>query len=90
MQNNLSTIVELLEKIPQGISYVWYNNKKYSLTRTDYNGGRSTKVFAEELGGNDFISFNYYYTKSGGQFKPCEMAGGKVMEFLQEMEAFER
>lgn len=74
---------ELINRIPSGISYVQYKEQKYSLTRTDFNDGRSTKVFAEELGGNDFISFNYYETSSGEQFKPCEMKEEKVIDFLQ-------
>lgn len=83
MGNNSSLVSAYLSKIPLGLSYVWYNDKKYSLTRTDFNHGRSVKVFAEELGGNDFISFNYYFTKTGGQFKPCEMVEEKVLHFLE-------
>jgi hypothetical protein len=34
------------------------------------------------LGGTDFISFNFYLTNAGENFKPCEMPEEKVLEFL--------
>lgn len=74
---------KLLDKIPLGYSEVTYKEKKYSLTRKDFNKGKSTKVFAEELGGNDFISFNFYLTEQGEHFKPCEMPEEKVLNFLK-------
>jgi len=61
---------------------VLYRNKKYGVTRTDFNGGKSHKVFAEELGGKDFISLNYYVTKNSRHLKPCEMPVQKVIDFL--------
>jgi len=72
-----------INKIPIGYSEHQYQNKKYSISRTDFNNGRSIKVFAEELGGKDFISFNFYLTQSGEQLKPCEMPKEKVIHFLQ-------
>lgn len=65
-----------------GHSTVLFHGKKYSLIRTDFNEGRSTKVYAEELGGNDFISFNFYISKKGEKLNPCEMPAEKVMDFL--------
>jgi peptide-methionine (S)-S-oxide reductase len=55
----------------------------YGLRRTDFNDGRSTKVYAEELGRTDFISFNYYRTASAEYLKPCEMPEEKVLDFLR-------
>ncbi len=74
---------ELIDKIPLGYSEVFFQGKKYSLTRRDFNQGKSAKVFAEELGGTDFISFNFYLTKTGENFKPCEMPKEKVLDFLK-------
>ena len=52
------------------------------MRRRDFNGGRSSKVFAEALDGTDFISCNYYATSGGERFKPCEMSPEKVRAFL--------
>ncbi|MDX1766664.1 MAG: peptide methionine sulfoxide reductase [Arenibacter troitsensis] len=71
-----------IKAIPMGHSTVLFQGKKYSLIRTDFNEGRSTKVYAEELGGNDFISFNFYISKKGEKLNPCEMPAEKVMDFL--------
>lgn len=75
-------LAEIIAKIPLGASKVNYKGKKYLVTKTDFNQGRSTKVYAEELGGNDFISFNFYQTKKGENLKPCEMPTEKVFDFL--------
>jgi hypothetical protein len=76
------TLKESISNIPTGYSEVWYKGKKYGLSRQDFNGGKSTKVFAEELGGKDFISFNFYLTSSKDLLKPCEMPEAKVVDFL--------
>lgn len=74
----------LISRIPEGYSEGFYNNRKYSITRTDFNEGKSSKVYAKELGGTDFISLNYYETKMGELLKPCEMSELKVISFLKE------
>lgn len=76
------TLHDIILNIPIGYSQVCYNNRKYSITRTDFNEGKSLKVFAEELGGTDFISFNYYITSKEAYLKPCEMPERKVLDFL--------
>lgn len=77
------SIIRHIQQIPLGYSEVVYQNKKYSLTRRNFNDGKSTKVFAQELGGKDFISFNWYWTAKGEQLKPCEMPTQKVLDFLK-------
>ncbi len=49
---------------------------------TDYNGGISIKIYAEELHGNYRISLNYYITDKGNLLKPCEMPEQEVLHFL--------
>lgn len=71
-----------IANIPLGASEKRMNDKKYLVTRKDFNGGKSTKVFAQELGGNDFISFNFYLTNQGQQLRPCEMPKQKVLDFI--------
>lgn len=79
-------LLKKIKTLPVGYSEVHYKNKKYGVTRTDFNGGNSFKIYAEELGGNDFVSFNYYITKSKQQLKPCEMPEVKVLHFLRNYE----
>ncbi len=80
-----------IEKIPIGASEIQIDGKKYLVSRKDFNQGKSTKVYAEELGGSDFISFNFYKTAKGDRLKPCEMPVQKVLDFLQAaMEIYQR
>jgi peptide-methionine (S)-S-oxide reductase len=37
-----------------------YKGKKYGISKSTFNQGKSFKLFAEELGGSDFISLNYF------------------------------
>lgn len=53
------------------------------MTKTTFNNGKSIKFYAEELGGNDFVSLNYYITNSEELLKPCEMDKYKVIHFLE-------
>ncbi len=75
-------VIANIKQLPIGYSEVMYRNKKYGVTRTDFNRGKSIKLYAEELGGNDFISLNYYITRTNGNLKPCEMPEQKVIHFL--------
>ncbi|MBC8755500.1 peptide methionine sulfoxide reductase [Kordia sp. YSTF-M3] len=75
-------LIKYIEQLPLGYSEVHYHNKKYGVTKSEFNHGNSYKIFAEELGGNDFISLNYYITSKGELLKPCEMPEQKVIHFL--------
>ena len=74
---------DYLGNIAKGYSEGIYNNKKYGITKTIFNNGKSIKLYAEELGGNDFISLNYYITGDKDLLKPCEMPEAKVMDFVK-------
>ena len=78
-------LLEFINKINEGYSTGTYEGKRYGITKTTFNNGSSVKVYAEELGGNDFISFNYYLTKGEAQLKPCEMPAQKVIRFLENL-----
>lgn len=75
-------LLELIKQLPIGYSEVLYNGKKCGVTRSDFNNGKSFKVYAEALGGKDIISLNYYITKTKERLKPCEMEANKVIDFL--------
>jgi hypothetical protein len=79
-------LLDFIHKLPVGYSEVLYAGRKYGLTRTDFNNGMSIKVYAEELGGTNFISLNYYITSSKELLKPCEMPEEKVIHFLKNLQ----
>lgn len=77
------SILDKIKQLPVGYSEVKYKSKKYGVTRTDFNNGKSFKVYAEELKGNDFVSLNYYITSKNELLKPCEMQEEKVLDFFK-------
>ncbi len=72
-----------IELIAVGYTELMYEGKRYAMTRTDFNEGKSIKIYAEQLGGKQFISFNYYITNSAQILKPCEMPEHAVIHFLE-------
>ncbi|CAL66558.1 peptide-methionine (S)-S-oxide reductase [Christiangramia forsetii] len=73
---------DILNNFPIGYSEVWYLGKRYGVSKTEFNNGNSTKLYAEELGGKIFISLNFYKTQNSMLLKPCEMPVDKVLHFL--------
>jgi len=47
---------------PDGANDVFYKGKRYLLLKKTLLKGRLLKVYAEELGGNNIVSGNYYPT----------------------------
>ena len=80
-----SDLLARIASLSPGYQVVRYRSRRYGLTRQDFAQGRSLKVYAEELGGSDVISFNLYHTQGQARLKPCEMPAAKVLAFLQEM-----
>jgi len=79
-------LLNLIKKIPTGYSEGIYQGKKYGISKQVFNKGKSYKIYGEELGGNDFISLNYYITSKKEWLKPCEMPEQKVVDFLRKVE----
>lgn len=73
---------EALRAIPAGTSTGHAVHRRYTATRSDFNGGKSIKLVAEALDGSDYISLNFYDLCSGGQLAPCEMPAEKVVAFV--------
>ncbi len=67
----------------EGTCAVSFGGSRYQLTANRMAGGKGLKVFARELGGMDFISFNAYCLGGQWQVKPCEMPLSKVEAFLK-------
>ncbi|WP_420570658.1 peptide methionine sulfoxide reductase [Kordia sp.] len=76
-------LLEKIQQLPLGYSEVYYKNVKYGVTKSEFNQGKSYKIYAEALGGNNFISLNYYCTSQNEILKPCEMPKHKVIHFLE-------
>ena len=75
--------IQKIKTLTTGYSEVNYEGRRYGLSRTDFNSGKSIKIYAKELGGNHFISFNYYCTAKSNLLKPCEMPEREVIDFLE-------
>lgn len=75
--------VAAFDALPLGGYGGTYLNKRYRITKSVMANGRSQKLEAEELGGEDYISFNLYRLEGGAALlKPCEMPESKVVEFV--------
>ena len=79
--NHTAFFTKLLA-LPDGASFVRYLGKRYLLRKERLLNGKLLKIYAEELGGNDVVSGNYYPTMKGGMLKPCEMSDQKVIDFV--------
>lgn len=82
---NNSTFHEKILQLDDGAYDVIAYEKRYLLRKETQLEGRLLKLYAEELGGNDFISLNYYPQLQGGLLKPCEMPQKKVIQFILEL-----
>jgi hypothetical protein len=71
------------EALPLGGYGGTFEGRRYRVTKSTYSSGRSQKLEAEELGGNDRISLNLYRLADGtALLKPCEMPEDKVVSFV--------
>ena len=68
--------------LPNGANDVRYLGKRYLLRKETLLEGKLLKVYAQELGGKDIVSGNYYPTIKKGMLKPCEMSDKKVIDFV--------
>ena len=71
-----------LIELKDGSYDVFYQDKRYLLSKQTELKGKLIKVYAKELGDNDFISLNYYTSIGKGLLKPCEMLEEKVINFI--------
>ncbi len=83
---NLKLFDPKIKALKDGSYDVSYQGKRYLLSKETHLEGKLIKLYAEELGANDFISLNYYPELGGGLLKPCEMPPEKVILFIEEIE----
>ncbi len=75
--------VERLNLLPVGYSAGQYQQRRYGTTLKISQDGRRVQLFARELGGKDYISFNLFRLGSGQtRLQPCEMTEQKVVSFV--------
>lgn len=77
-----SAFHEKILQLDDGAYDVIAYERRYLLRKETQLEGRLIKLYAEELGGNDFISLNYYPQLQDGLLKPCEMPQKKVIQFV--------
>ena len=71
------------DALPLGAYGGSFGGRRYRISKTQFSGGRSQKLEAEELGGEDYISLNLYRLATGhALLKPCEMSEDKVTAFV--------
>ena len=80
------SVLHQIERLKNGYSEVLYLNKKYGITKSEFYKGRSFKIYAQELGGNNFVSLNYYQTRTEEFLKPCEVPEDKIIHFLNHIQ----
>lgn len=73
-----------LSALPDGAYDVRFEGRRYLLRRESLLGERLVKCYAEELGGNGCVSFNFYPTLK--LLKPCEIPAAKVIGFIEAAE----
>ena len=83
---NLSHFHTKIIQLDNGTYDVTAFTKRYLLRKETRLEGKLIKLYAEELGGNDFISLNYYPYLQNGLLKPCEMPQEKVIQFVMSLE----
>ena len=83
MDTSATAVWSTLDRWPLGYFIATYDGRRYGVTRSVLTGGRSMKLWAEELGGADRVSLNIYAPSSGDPaLKPCEMPVDKVTAFV--------
>lgn len=76
----------LFDRFPMGWSEAHFDGRRYGVTVSEQVSGRSRKLYAEELGGQDIISANLYRTGDTEVLRPCEMSRAKVTDFVERAE----
>ncbi|GGE25367.1 hypothetical protein GCM10011390_51020 [Aureimonas endophytica] len=72
-----------LAMLPVGYGEGCFAGRRYGVTLAAAPDGRRLRLFGEELGGPDRISFNLYRLGDGTpRLKPCEMPAAKVVAFV--------
>jgi hypothetical protein len=81
--------LDALNRLPRHYTEGLYHGRSYGTTVAEVAKGREIKLYAEELGGTDLVSFNLYRLSDGSpRLKPCEMAEEKAVDFVLSYEPY--
>ena len=80
--HGVSAFETALLTLPSGTFTGTAQTRHYIVTKTLFSTGKSIKLVAEELGGLDYISLNFYRLARGSRLYPCEMSTEKVTQFV--------
>lgn len=87
MTDPYSAFLDRFLPLLPGHRYVSWNGERYGMTVAVSPDGKRRKLYAEQLGGTDHISFNLYLLEAGPPLlKPCEMPTEKVIDFVLSFE----
>ena len=76
-------VLAKFDTLPLGAYGGNYAGRRWRIAKSQFSGGRSQKIEAEELGGEGYISANLYRLATGhALLKPCEMSEEKVVAFI--------
>ena len=75
-------MVAAISALPEGTFHGAAFDRRYLVSRTLFNAGRSEKLVAEALDGSDYVSLNLYHLAAGPALYPCEMPAEKVIAFV--------
>lgn len=72
-----------LERFPDAYSQGTFDGRPWGATVKRSADGKRVWLYAEELAGNEIVSFNLYRLDNAGlTLKPCEMSSDKVVAFV--------
>ncbi len=81
-----SEFLDRFAALPDGAFDVDFEGRRYSVSVHRSADGRRARLFAEELGGPDHVSFNLFRLEDGRSLlKPCEMPAQKVERFVESL-----
>lgn len=78
----MTAFARALAALPEGTFTGTAQGRRYIVTKSLHAGGRAVKLVAEERGGSDYISLNWYALRDRDLLKPCEMPVAKVTDFV--------
>lgn len=82
-REDLQEFQRCLARLPAGFGEMEFEGNKWGVTVRRSDDQRRIWLYAEQLSGNDVVSFNFYLA-SGRRptLKPCEMSSAKVVSFV--------
>ena len=80
----LKAFTAAYDAIPAGYSEGHFAGRRYGVRKQISDDGKRGNLVAEECGGKDCISLNFYRLRDGTPIlKPCEMPAQKVVDFVK-------